>query len=45
MPLIATALVNGAQGSYMPIALLLGGLCLVGGLTSIWSYRWVKFPD
>ncbi|HDR9173085.1 TPA: MHS family MFS transporter [Burkholderia vietnamiensis] len=45
MPLIATALVSRAQGSYMPIALLLSGMCLVGGLTSIWSYRWVKFRD
>ncbi|MGR3911517.1 MFS transporter [Burkholderia sp. SR8] len=42
MPLIATALVSRAHGSYMPIALLLAGFCLVGGLTSLWSYRWVN---
>ncbi|RQZ62321.1 MFS transporter [Burkholderia sp. Bp9004] len=45
MPLVATALVNRAHGSYHPIALLLGGLCLIGGLTSLLSYRWVNLRD
>lgn len=42
VPLIATALVNNANGSWLPVALLLAGLCLIGGVTSIWSYRWVR---
>lgn len=45
MPLIATLLINHANGSYLPVALLLGGLCLAGGLTSLWSYRWVNLHD
>lgn len=42
MPLIATLLLNQFDGSYMPVALMLGGLCLFGGLISVWSYCWVS---
>jgi MHS family shikimate/dehydroshikimate transporter-like MFS transporter len=40
VPLVGTALVAGADGSWLPVALMLAGLCLVACLTGLWSYRW-----
>ena len=40
IPLIATALVNRAHGSWFPVAMLLAGCCLIACLTGLWSYRW-----
>jgi MFS transporter, MHS family, shikimate and dehydroshikimate transport protein len=40
IPLIATALVNHAHGSWFPVAMLLAGCCFAACLTGVWSYRW-----
>jgi MHS family shikimate/dehydroshikimate transporter-like MFS transporter len=40
VPLVGTLLVANAGGGWMPVAVLLMGLCIAALLTGLWSYKW-----
>jgi MFS transporter, MHS family, shikimate and dehydroshikimate transport protein len=40
VPLVGTVLVANAGGGWLPVALMLMGLCITAMLTGLWSYKW-----